>query len=242
MKYIISILAWITGVTALTLSCSLFLLIVPFVKTRGISNLGSLTMRIVLRAFFVRVRIEGLEKIDLKAAHLYMSNHVSFFDFFMLGGYLPVDTRGLEAAEHFKWPLWGSFLRKTETIPIDRSNPRASMKAIKYAATRLEDGISILILPEGTRSFDGKLLPFKKLPFKLAKLGGTDLVPVGLLGTFEIKRKKSWILKPGRVVMRFGDPVPAERIAEISMDELMEETRARIAGLVGEEIRNPTSG
>ena len=82
--------------------------------------------------FFFR-HVLGMEKIDLKAAHLFMANHASFFDFFILGGYLPPDSRGLEAAEHFKWPIWGIFLRKTETIPIDRSNPRASMTAIKIA-------------------------------------------------------------------------------------------------------------
>jgi 1-acyl-sn-glycerol-3-phosphate acyltransferase len=242
MKYIIAVAAWISGLSALVLCCSFYILIVPFLTFRGVSIMGSWTVRTIVRAFFVRIQVEGMEKVDRSAGHLYMANHSSFLDFFVLGGYLPPDTRGLVATEYYKVPLWGRFLKKTGLIPIDRSNPKASLASIKRAAEHLRNGTSILVLPEGTRTRDGRLLPFKKLPFKLAKLGGVDLVPVGFLGAFEIKRKTSWLLKPGKIIMRMGDPIPPGRIAEISLNELMEETRDQIARLVGEEIRNPSSG
>lgn len=235
MKYLISLLSWSFGLLSALILLPALIISTFFLGPKGISLAGKIVMRSITACFLVRVRREGREKVDPRLSHLYMANHASFFDFFILAGYLPGNTRGLEAAEHFSWPLWGAVLRRIGIIPIDRSNPRASLASINLAAERLRNGYSILILPEGTRTRDGRMLPFKKLPFKLAKKGGTDIVPVGLTGTFGIKRKTSWLLRPGKVIMRFGDAIPAEVIREKGMEELMEIARDRIAGLVGEE-------
>lgn len=234
MKYIISIIAYLMGGLTLLIGLPLVTLCFHFLGSRGICRLASFMMRLLTAAFLVRVKVEGKEKLDPLVPHLFMSNHASFFDFLILAGYLPCNKRGLEAAEHFSWPIWGAFLRKSGMIGIDRSNPRASMKSILSAADHLLEGVSILILPEGTRTKTGKMLPFKKLPFKLAKKGEAEIVPVGLIGTFDIKKKTSWVLNPGRVIMRFGDPIPASDVESMDIDALKDLTRARIGELIGE--------
>ena len=126
MKYLLSLLAWTIG-SLVSLVLVPVLLIVPFFLTpKGISNLGKFVTRQIVRGFLVRVRCEGREEVDSSRCYVFMANHASFLDFFLLGGYLPGNTRGLEAAEHFKMPVWGTVLRRLGIIPIDRSNPRAS--------------------------------------------------------------------------------------------------------------------
>jgi 1-acyl-sn-glycerol-3-phosphate acyltransferase len=220
--------------TACLLCLSLNILLLMIVgPVRGNAACGFF-MRVIVRAFLVRVRIEGGETVDRSRSHLFMANHTSFFDMLILAGWLPGKRTGIEAAEHFSWPLWGTWLKRSDMIPIDRNNARASMRSIKAAAERIKGGWSVLILPEGTRSRDGKLLPFRKLPFKLAKMGETDIVPVGLVGTFEIKAKTSWMLKPGVVHLRYGEVISEEEVRATDTGALMEKTRECIAALVND--------
>jgi 1-acyl-sn-glycerol-3-phosphate acyltransferase len=239
MKYLVSLAAWISGTLAMIVAMCLSLPLTFVLTFRGRTKLGKVIMRFLTAAFFVRVRLENREKVDRSRSHLFMANHASFFDLFILAGYLPGEIRGIEASEHFSWPLWGWLMKRLDMIPIDRKDARASLKSIALAVAYLQRGISVLILPESTRTRDGRMLPFKKLPFKLAKKGGTDIVPVGLVGTFSIKPKTRWWIKPGRVRVRFGDPIPADRVDSDGISDLMETTRRRIAELVGEEDPGP---
>jgi 1-acyl-sn-glycerol-3-phosphate acyltransferase len=234
LKFIVSVLSWTLGMIACLICLPLNILFLMIVSQEKGNAACGFFMRVIVRSFLVRVRLEGREAVDLNRTHLFMSNHASFFDMMILAGWLPGRRSGIEAAEHFSWPVWGAWLRRSGMIPIDRSNARASLRSLKLAAERLKNGWSVLILPEGTRSKDGKMLPFRKLPFKLAKMGETDIVPVGLEGTFQIKAKTSWMLKPGVVHMRFGEVIPEEEVREAEMEALMEKTRERIAALVND--------
>lgn len=178
--------------------------------------------------------MKGREKVGPDQGRLFMANHASFFDLIILGGFLPGFTRGLEASEHFSWPVWGTMIRKIGMIPIDRSSGAASMRSVKRSVGEIGNGMSILILPEGTRTLTGRMLPFNRLPFYMAKKAGCPIVPVGLKGTFRLKNKKSWLLRPGRVDMTFGDAISTEEVEEKSSEELMEIVRSRIADLCGE--------
>jgi 1-acyl-sn-glycerol-3-phosphate acyltransferase len=235
MKYLVSLFAWTCGSLTLALGLPLVILSLVFSNFRIRTKICQCSLRIFTAAFLVRVQLFDREKVDLTNSNLFMANHASFLDFFILGGYLPGELRGIEAGEHFSWPFWGWFLKKADMVPIDRSSPRASLTSIGAAADCLKKGISILILPESTRTRDGRMLPFKKLPFKLAKKGGTDLVPVGLIGTFDVKPKTRWHIKPGVVEIHFGKTIPAAQVASDTIPDLMETTRKRIADLIGEK-------
>ncbi len=232
MKQIISIAAWTTGLLTM-LTAMLIVCLCSFVlKGRRLNAFTAFMCRCIVRAFWVRVRREGMDNIVPGRSRLFMSNHASFIDLFVLAGYLPGYKLGIEAAEHFSWPVYGFFVKRIGMIPIDRSNVRASIRSIGKAAEFLHKGISMLILPESTRSTDGKLLPFKKLPFKLARMGKAEVVPVGLVGTFDFKPKMRSRIEPRQVILRFGEPISAEKVTEMDTSRLMEMTRERIAGLV----------
>ena len=238
MKYVLSVVAWTTGALGCCICVPLMIAAAAFLKPRGYNPVGRLITRVLLASFFVLVRARGLERVDPKAPHLFMANHSSFFDFFILAAYLPGFSRGLEAAEHFSWPVWGLFLRKVGMLPADRSSAAASMRSMKHAAEKIrEEGMSILILPEGTRTLTGRMLPFKRLPFYIAKEAGCDIVPIGIKGTFRIKNKSSWLIRPGRADIIFGDPVDVQTVGEKSPAELAELTRDRIAVILDQPAR-----
>jgi 1-acyl-sn-glycerol-3-phosphate acyltransferase len=244
MKYILSLLSWTLGSLTLLFCFPILLVTVYTLDQRRMTPICRFMVRTVVRGFLVRVRCEGLRDVDLSRNYVFMANHASFFDQFILSAYLPGITRGIEAAEHFSWPLWGRFIRKAGLLPIDRSDPRASMRTMKKAAENIRQGISMLVLPEGTRSRDGRMLPFKKLPFKLAKMAKCGIVPIGISGTFDIKPKTRWLIKPGSAIIRYGEPISAEEVAGADLVTLMGKTRERIVGLLEREERErcATSG
>ncbi|MHC4945600.1 MAG: lysophospholipid acyltransferase family protein [Planctomycetota bacterium] len=232
IRYFLSILAWTTGILAGMIIFPLTALSFSLFNPRINGRIGIVTFRLATHGFLIWLKCVDQDKVDRSRAHVFMANHASFFDLFILAAFLPGEKRGIEAEHHFKWPLWGHIIRKAGQIPVNRSSPKASMKSIMRAAEVLKGGISILILPEGTRTTTGKMLPFKKLPFKLAKLGGADIVPIGISGTFKIKNKKSWLIRPGVARIRFGETIPAETVQSMDLEELKELTRERIAGLL----------
>jgi len=237
VKVIVSALAWISGILGLVICMPLLLLNAFFASPQGISSGSRVLMRVLIAFFFVRVTVRNIEEARRQGPCVFMANHASFFDHFALAAYLPGLHRGMEAGEHFSWPIWGTFLRKAGFVAVDRSSAAASMRSMKQAAAKVADeGVSMLILPEGTRSRDGKMLPFNRLPFSVPRAAGCPLVPVGLKGTFRIKNKNSWLLQPGRIELTFGEPISADDVQNLSAKELAALTRDRIATLIGEAV------
>jgi 1-acyl-sn-glycerol-3-phosphate acyltransferase len=117
-------------------------------------------------------------------------------------------------------------------IPIDRGKIHQSIKTIRQTIKIMKTGISIIVLPEGHRTLDGKLRSFKKLPFYLAKQVESDIVPIGLSGLFYLKRKGSWIIRPTTLKIKFGTAVSLDEIQSLSIVDLRDKVRERIQGLI----------
>jgi 1-acyl-sn-glycerol-3-phosphate acyltransferase len=189
-------------------------------------------LRRLFRYMFVPVKVEGAKKIQPGRGYLYMCNHVSLFDMPLLGGFVPGVIRSVEADRQFRWPLYGLAVRRLGNIPIQRENIFSSMRSLRKARRKLAQKQSLVIMPEAHRTLDGKLRPFKRLPFLLAKQAGVDLVPVGLSGLFELKSKNSWKIRPVPLKVRFGEIIPAGTVARLPINELRDLTHERIRALV----------
>ena len=232
MKYITSIYYWCVG--GLYFGFTLILIIVfslilpPAVYDPWTKKL----LRFFFKVIHTKVEVEGTENINKDNTYLFMANHVSSLDIPLLGGFIPNFFRGVEAGNHFKWPLYGWALKRYGNIAIERQNFRHSLKSIRKAENFLHNGKSIVILPEAHRTPDGKLRNFKKLPFLLAKQSGVDLVPIGLSGLFHLKRKGSWLIHPTTLKIKFGKPIPVEKINNLSTSELRDLTREKIQELI----------
>ena len=175
-----------------------------------------------------RPQIEYSEDLPADKPFIFMANHGSLIDLPLLKAVIPHYYTGIVAKESFKYFLYGPAIERMGSIPIHRDNIRSSLKSFEKATQLLKEGIQIVVLPEGSRSLDGKLIPFKKLPFHFAKQSGASIVPVAISGVFEMNNKKSHYLRPGKIIVRFAPTIRAEEIAAMEIKDLMELTRQRI--------------
>lgn len=203
-------------------------LLFPLGSYEKLVRYGARTMLFLMG---IRLRTEGESALPHTPA-IYMSNHVNLFDVFVLGAAIPGLKRGVEAAEHFRWPVWGAMIRRVGNIPIERSNLSEAKKSLSAAVDAVNRGMSIVILPEGHRTRDGGLQEFKKGPFHMAKAAGIPVIPVGLNGMWEIKRYHNPHWRPGKVTARFGAPIQAEKVQTLTVEELREETRLALLSLI----------
>ncbi len=181
--------------------------------------------RSILVATRVKVSVKSLSNIDPSQSYIYMSNHQSAFDIPVLLAYLPVQFRWLAKAELFKIPIFGFAMRRSGSISIDRSSLRSAVFSLKKAAETIKKGVSVIIFPEGTRSRDGNIIPFKKGGFVLAVEAGVPVVPVIIHGTRSIMSKNRLRIKPGQVVLEIGIPIETSQYNRKNKDELMERVR-----------------
>ena len=232
MKQLIAIYLWSVGLLYVGAFCIIGVLLSFVVPQKALDPWIKKMLRFLFTLLHSKVVVEGAEKIDPNKTYLFMSNHVSLLDVPLLGAYIPTFVRGVEAGRQFRWPFYGWFIRRMGNIPIDRENIHASIQSIRKAQRYLKTGTSIAILPEGHRTLDGKLRPFKKLPFFLAKEAEVDIVPIGLSGLFHLKRKGSWLIRPTTLKVKFGEIITAERVRSLSTIELRDATREQIQSLI----------
>ena len=173
----------------------------------------------------VKVKVHGAEKLDLNRSFIYMANHQSNADIPVALGRLPVQFRWLAKEELFKIPLFGRAMRGVGYISIDRSNRKKAFESLKRAAETIRNGTSVLIFPEGTRSPDGRILPFKKGGFILAVDAGVPIVPIIIHGTRKIVPKGHLLIHPAPIVIQILDPVETADCTRKNKDALLEKIR-----------------
>jgi len=179
-----------------------------------------------VRLVGVKVQVVGLEKLDWHRPYIFMCNHVSNLDPPIVIPVMPRRTSVLVKKELFRIPILGRAMRLASLVPVDRRNREAAIASLHSAAEALRSGVSMTIWPEGTRSPDGRLLPFKKGPFYLAIESRVPIVPVTLVGTHEIWPKGEFAIHPGTATVIFHEPIdPATFSAQ---EELMVAVRERI--------------
>jgi 1-acyl-sn-glycerol-3-phosphate acyltransferase len=192
-------------------------------------RVGQAWGRSILAVSGVRVAVSGLERLDPARAYVFMANHQSNYDIPVLLGCLPVQFRWLAKAELFKVPLFGRAMRAAGYISIDRADRSAAFQSLGEAAGALRRGVSIMIFPEGTRSLDGALRPFKKGGFVMAINAGVAVVPVVIRGTFAIMPKRAWLIRPRAVTLEIGEPIASSDYTLETKEALMERVREALS-------------
>jgi 1-acyl-sn-glycerol-3-phosphate acyltransferase len=176
--------------------------------------------RMLLAVCFIRVRVEGLEKLDPRGAYVFVANHGSFMDIPALLASLPQQFRFFAKKGLFRIPFLGTHLRRAGHLQVDRSSPRASLKTMLEAARIIGGrGVSVLNFPEGGRSAEG-LREFKEGPAYIAIKAGVPVVPVAIVGMRELLPMGSIHLRSGRVVLRVGDPIATKGLEASDRMEL----------------------
>lgn len=167
------------------------------------------------------VRVRGKENIKKGVSYVVISNHQSYYDIFLIYGWLGIDIKWIMKKELAKIPGLGFGSKKVGHIFLDRSNSRVALESLNEAKRKLVDGTSVVIFPEGTRSKTGEMGPFKKGAFKLALDLGLPILPVTISGTGKIWPADTIDIKPGRSGLLIHKPIDITNYTEDSIRELM---------------------
>lgn len=193
-------------------------------------NILQVWARVLMWAAGAKMRVEGLENIDPNRAYIVVSNHQSLMDIPALVAALPLHLTIVAKKELFKIPIFAQGMRGFGILEIDRSNREKAIETLKQAAQiALDKNISILAFPEGTRT-NGKLRPFKKGPFMLALDAHLPILPVSVIGTYDISPQRSMMIHSGKqVVVRVHSPIDIDGYSVATRDELIDKTHDLIA-------------
>jgi 1-acyl-sn-glycerol-3-phosphate acyltransferase len=187
--------------------------------------------RMILGTIGVPVTVEGLERIDTTRAHVYVVNHLSALDIPVLYVHLPFQFRILAKRELFRYPFMGWHLRRSGQIPVNMDNPRASIRSLNRAVASIRNNMPLVVFPEGGRSADGRLQPFMGGAFFAAIKAQVDVVPMAIVGTYEVLKMDTWHIKPRPVRLLFGNPLVTNGLAVRDAEALTAKAREAIAGL-----------
>lgn len=222
-------LAGLAAVVALLLTIPLLVICFVLRMRQPLFTFAKAALRLIRALAGIKADVSGLENIDKKKACVFMSNHLSFIDGPLLFLLIPQPVRVILKKQIFRVPVLGQGMRFAGFVPVDRKGARQGRKAVDRAAFLMRTkNHSFLIFPEGTRSRDGNLQPFKRGGFFLALAAGAPVVPVSVSGTFELMPRGSLFIRPGRIRVRFHPPLTASG-RENDTAELMAGTREAIA-------------
>lgn len=186
---------------------------------------------------WVRVRVEGRDLVRPNQSYVIMSNHQGAYDILALYGFLGRQFRWVMKEELRKVPFLGWGCAAIGHIFVDRGNSSRAIASLEAATRRLAGGVSVLIFPEGTRSDDGRLLPFKKGGFAMARQLNLPILPVSIAGSGRILPKACLFPRPGTIRVRFHAPIDPHDFPVTA--ELIRRVRAAIdSGLELDESRS----
>ena len=185
----------------------------------------------------VTVNPVGTEHIPPEGPVIYMGNHQSNFDILALTTAIPRRFSWLAKEELFRVPFFGGAMRRAGYIPLDRSDGRQALKSIDEAARRIREGVSVVVFPEGTRTHDGNLLPFKKGGFILASRAAVPVVPFTINGSRAINPRNRFELYPGAISIIFAEPVWPEGTGNAAREFLRDQVRAAIERNIASKIK-----
>lgn len=185
--------------------------------------------RLILKTSGIRVHVEGLENVHPDEATIYCVNHQSAMDIPVLFVSLPVQFRFVAKRSLFNLPFMGSHLRRSGHIPVDRDRPREAMKSMKTVAKEIREGKSVLLFPEGHRSRNGQLLPFKAGSFYIAILAGVPIVPITINGTPNVLKPDTYHVRAGQTEMIVHPAISTEGLNLKDAEKLSEQVKGIIA-------------
>src|SRR5713101_9885192 len=209
-------------------------------KGRAQHKIARLWSRMLLGVSGVKMRIEGLEKIDPGGCYVFVANHRSLMDIPVVMAHIPLQVRFFAKKGLFLIPIMGTHLRRAGHLPVVKDDPRASLRSMSDAARIIrERGVSVLLFPEGGRSRNDKLQEFKEGAAYIAIKAGVPAVPIVMTGTREVLPMGSMQIMSGVVELRIGDPIPTSSLTLKDRARLTQTLREKVVELLAESTSEP---
>ena len=234
--------AWLAARSAILWAVSgiHFVVVIPiligmaiFIDPRKNDYPQRLFFRNILRLLGIRFQVRRSPGFDPDRTSLFICNHVNIFDPFVVYTAIPQFLRGFELASHFRIPFYGWLMGRFGNIPVPDDINRTGVEIMKQrASAALESGVSLIAFAEGRRTRDGHVGLFRKGIFRMAQHFGVPLVPVSIVGSFEVFRTGHWMLHPGTITVHVHDTIEFMEFEHMDTDEL----RTRIQGIVSAPV------
>jgi len=219
------------ALSTLILGSYLIILLRIFPRTRQVTPVMRLWAHLFLLTTGTRVTVEGLDRLDPRASYVFTGNHISNIDIPVMVGRLPVSVRFLAKKELFAVPVLGGAMRAIHIVKTDRkAGPMAHREINEQVSRVITAGLSLVIYPEGTRSRDAELMPFKKGAFRIAIDNGMPIVPVTIIGSERVWKPGSKLIRGGPVRLVIHEPVSTSGLTQNDIGDL----RDRVRGVVEE--------
>ena len=186
---------------------------------------------LIMKTIFSPVTVTGLDKIDTSKPHVYAANHASALDIPVLYVNLPFQFRIAFKKELLSYPVVGWQLKRSGQVCIDQQNPSHSISSIRAALKGLKEGLPLVIFPEGGRTPDGEIKPFLQGAFFLAIKAQVDIVPVALVGTFELLPMNTYHIKCRPLEMRVGEPISTAGMTMRDLEAVSNKVKAALDDL-----------
>ena len=200
--------------------------------------MASLWSRLILKTCLVGVEVEGAERLEPGRTYVFVANHQSLFDTPIVFGHLPASFRILYKRSLNRIPFLGWHLFLAGHIGVERENPTKARESLERAVGRVRNGTSVVLFPEGTRSYDGRMANFKKGSFRLAIQAGAPVVPLTIVDSYLVMRRGEVTVHPRKVRLVISEPIPVEDLDDADIQGLAERTREA----VGAVLKKPTEG
>ena len=186
---------------------------------------------LIVKTIFSPVKVTGLDMIDTTRSYVYAVNHASAMDIPVLYVYLPFQFRIVFKKELLSYPLIGWQLQRSGQVCIDQQKPSNSINAIRSAVKSLKSGMPLVIYPEGGRTRDGEIKPFLPGAFFLAIKAQVDIVPIALVGTYELLPMDTYHIKCRPLEMRVGEPISTTGLTMRDLEALSAKVQKAVEGL-----------
>jgi 1-acyl-sn-glycerol-3-phosphate acyltransferase len=228
-----SIVLWIASALHFFTVCTFLVVLGIFVDPRKNDRPQRVFFRNILRVAGVGFEARYAPGFDRERTSIFICNHVNIFDAFVIYSAIPQFVRGLELESHFKIPAYGWMMKRFGNIPVPKnSNPGSFIRLLKRAKAALDDGVSLIVFAEGTRTRDGRVGPFRKGGFVIARHTGYPIVPMSIVGSYEFNRKGSWMLYPSKIVVYLHDTIEMKGAEKEDLEALI----ARVHAIVSKPV------
>lgn len=184
--------------------------------------------KIVCRVALCTIKVKGSERLDKNASYVFTPNHQSAFDIFLIYGYLGHNIKWVQKHTLRKIPFVGKASAMAGHVFVNQSSLKSMIETIKKAKEELQDGVSMVIFPEGSRTSNGKMGKLKKGAFIIAKEMNLPVVPITLNGPFNVMKMHTYLINPTEMELVIHDPIPTEGLTDEQIPALIEKTKESI--------------
>jgi 1-acyl-sn-glycerol-3-phosphate acyltransferase len=217
--------------------CCFLVLLGIVVDPRKNDGAQRMFCRITMKLAGAKLVVRRSPGFDPARTCFFLVNHVNLFDPFVLYASIPQFFRGLELESHFRIPVYGWMMKRFGNVPVPDNNRPSDLKRMwRLTRAALDSGVSLAVFPEGQRTLNGRLGPFKDGVFRMALQFGTPIIPVSVIGSFEFNKKTSWFLRPGTITVCLHDVIETKDLRKEDVPALRDRIHQIIARPINEDL------